>query len=78
MKFLITGANGDIAKSICKVIKKNFKNITIDGTDIKITKNRSGLFNKIFKVPSPKKSYLKKIKNSLKITECLYLRRKMR
>ena len=78
MKFLITGANGDIAKSICKVIKKNFKNITIDGTDIKITKNRRGLFNKTFKVPSLKaKSYLKN-KKTLKITECLYLRRKMR
>ena len=54
---------GILQNQFCKVIKKNFKNITIDGTDIKITKNRSGLFNKTFKVPSPKaKSYLKKIK----------------
>ena len=71
MKFLITGANGDIAKSICKVIKKNFKNSIIDGTDIKTRKNSGSLFNKIFKVPSPKKkSYLGKIKiisNSYKV-----------
>jgi len=63
MRVLITGANGDIAKSICKVIKKNFNNIIIDGTDIKVKKNSSGLFNKIFNVPSPKKkSYINKIK----------------
>ena len=63
MKFLITGANGDIAKSICKVVKRNFKNIIIDGTDIKLRKNNNSLYNKIFKVPSPeKKSYLTRIK----------------
>ena len=63
MKFLITGANGDIAKSICRVIKQNFKNIIIDGTDIKLRKNNNSLYNKIFKVPSPKKkSYLNSIK----------------
>ena len=35
MKILVTGANGDIAISIYKIIKKNFKNnIKIDGTEI--------------------------------------------
>lgn len=67
MKFLITGANGDIAKSICKVIKKNFKNVKVDGTDIKIGNNRKSLFNKIFQVPSPKKkTYYNKVKKLLK------------
>jgi len=63
MKFLITGANGDIAKSICKLIKKNFKNAIVDGTDTKINKKRiKNLYGKIYKVPLPKnKSYLGKI-----------------
>ena len=62
MKFLITGANGDIAKSICKLIKRNFKYATVDGTDVKINKKVKNLYNKIYKVPLPKnKSYLSKI-----------------
>ncbi len=72
MKFLITGANGDIAKSICKVIKKNFKNVKVDGTDIKIRNNSRNLFNKIFQVPSPKKKiYFKKVKKLLKDYELI-------
>ena len=34
MKFLITGANGDIAISICRIIKQHFKRSIIDGSDI--------------------------------------------
>ena len=61
MRFLITGANGDIARSICKLIKKNFKFATVDGTDIKIIEKEKNLYNKIHKVPLPKnKSFLKK------------------
>ena len=63
IKFLITGANGDIAKSICKLIRKNFKDISVDGTDVKISNNKKNLYNKIFKVPLPKnKTYLRIIK----------------
>lgn len=67
MKFLITGANGDIAKSICKVVKKNFKDVEVDGTDIKIGNNKKSLFSKIFQVPSTKKkTYFNKVKKLLK------------
>ena len=63
MKFLITGANGDIAKSICKLIKKNFNDIKVDGTDVKGVSSKRSLYNKIYKVPLPdNKKYLKKIK----------------
>lgn len=61
MKFLVTGANGDIAKSICKLIKKNFEFATVDGTDVRIDRKVKNLYNKIHKVPFPKnKTYLRK------------------
>ena len=45
MKILVTGANGDIAISIYKIIKKNFKNnIKIDGTEIESHGKRQLLF----------------------------------
>ena len=62
MKFLITGANGDIAKSICKIIKKNFNDINVDGTDVKGVSSKRSLYNKIYKVPLPDNKIFKKIK----------------
>ncbi len=63
MKILITGANGDIAISICRIIKSKFKKFIIDGVDI----NPEGLgelyFNNIHKVPlGSDLNYSKKIK----------------
>ena len=52
-KFLITGAQGDIAQSICKIIRQNYKNkITIDGMDILKSGPSDYIFNKI--IVSPK------------------------
>ncbi len=62
MKFLITGANGDIAISICRIIKKEFKNSVIEGTDIVIEGPGEFYFKKIYKVPPPhKKNYLNQL-----------------
>lgn len=35
MKFLVTGANGDIALSILEILKRNFKNCIVHGSEIK-------------------------------------------
>ena len=60
LKFLITGCHGDLAFSIAQIIKRNFKNSTLIGTDIE--KNGMGnlIFNQINTVPSTSnKNYLK-------------------
>jgi len=67
MRFLITGAHGDIARSISRIIKENYKNSSIEGTDI----NSEGLgeyyYKKIHKVASPtSKKYYHQIKKLLK------------
>jgi carbamoyl-phosphate synthase large subunit len=64
MKFLITGANGDIAISICRILKQNFKKPIIVGTDIQ-TEGRGEFFlKKIYKISSPSnKNYIKHIIN---------------
>ena len=63
MKFLITGAHGDIAQSIFRILKLNYKKVTIDGTDIKKSGPSEFLFNKIYEVNFPSnKNYLKYIK----------------
>lgn len=52
-KFLITGAQGDIAQSICKILRQNYKNkIVIDGIDILKSGPSDYIFNKI--IISPK------------------------
>ncbi len=51
MKFLITGANGDIALSIKEIINRNFKNSVIHGTEININGKGKFFFDKIIKVP---------------------------
>ena len=59
MNFLITGANGDIAISICRIIKNEFKNSIIEGTDIKTDGLGEFQYKKIHKITSPRnKSYL--------------------
>lgn len=62
MKILISGANGDIAISILKIIKKNFKKkIRIDGSENKIEGKGKYYFNKIIEVPAGnKKKFLPK------------------
>lgn len=51
-KFLITGAQGDIAQSIYKIIRKNYKNkIIINGCDIKETGPSNYIFNRIIYSP---------------------------
>lgn len=67
LKFVITGAHGDIAFSLAKIIKNNFKNSIIIGIDIQ--KNGSGelIFDKIYKFPKPNnKNYKKKIEKLIK------------
>ena len=52
-KFLITGAQGDIAQSICKILRQNYKDkIVIDGIDILKSGPSDYIFNKI--IISPK------------------------
>ena len=51
MKILITGAHGDIAQSICRVIKKKFKNTVVDGTDINLRGTGNYIFDNIIQVP---------------------------
>jgi carbamoyl-phosphate synthase large subunit len=63
MKFLITGANGDIAISISRIIKDEFKNSVVEGTDIIKEGPGEYLYKKIYKVPNPNnKNYLSQIK----------------
>jgi carbamoyl-phosphate synthase large subunit len=51
-KFLITGAQGDIAQSICKIIRLKYKNkILIDGIDILKSGPSNYIFNKIIQSP---------------------------
>ena len=50
MKFLITGANGDIAISISRILRKHFKNSVIDGTDLENIGPGEIYYNNIFKV----------------------------
>jgi carbamoyl-phosphate synthase large subunit len=60
LKFLITGCHGDLAFSIAQIIKKNFKNSTLIGTDLE--KNGMGnlIFDQIYRVPpTSNKNYLK-------------------
>tara|TARA_B100001057_G_scaffold450774_1_gene493147 strand:+ start:703 stop:1629 length:927 start_codon:yes stop_codon:yes gene_type:complete len=62
MKFLITGANGDIAKSVCRILKAEYKHSIIDGTDINPDGPGQYLFNKIYNISEPnKKVYIKEI-----------------
>jgi carbamoyl-phosphate synthase large subunit len=59
-KFLITGAQGDIAQSICKIIRQNYKkNIIIDGADVKEFGPSDYLFDKILCSPSANTSQYK-------------------
>ena len=63
MKFLITGAHGDIAQSIFRILRSSYKKSIIDGTDLKISGASEFLFNKIYKVDYPSnKNYLRDIK----------------
>jgi carbamoyl-phosphate synthase large subunit len=51
-KFLITGAHGDIAQSIYKILRQNYKNkIVIDGIDILESGPSDYIFNKIIRSP---------------------------
>lgn len=60
LKFLITGCHGDLAFSIAQIIKKNFKNSTLIGTDMEENGAGNLIFNKIYKVPpASNKNYLK-------------------
>lgn len=63
MKFLITGAHGDIAQSISKIIKSTYKKAIINGTDLIESGPGEFLFNKIYKIGLPNKgNYLNRIK----------------
>ena len=67
MKFLITGANGDIAISISRIIKQHFKKSIVDGTDIENIGPGEIYYNHIHKVSKPSnKNYLNQIKKLIK------------
>lgn len=60
LKILITGCHGDLAFSIAQIIKKNFKNSTLIGTDMEENGMGNLIFDQIYKVPpASNKDYLK-------------------
>lgn len=65
LKFLITGCHGDLAFSIAQIIKRNFKNSTLIGTDME--KNGIGnlIFNQVFRVPPTSNKKYQKIISKL-------------
>jgi carbamoyl-phosphate synthase large subunit len=64
MKFLVTGANGDIALSIKEIIKRNFKNSIIDGCEINLNGKGKFFFDKVIKVPkSNDNDFIRKFNN---------------
>jgi len=67
LKILITGAHGDLACSIIKIIKKEFPMSIIIGTDLIKHGPGEELFDKIYKSPSVKNTKYKKFfKNIVK------------
>jgi carbamoyl-phosphate synthase large subunit len=67
MKILITGAHGDIACSVGKIIKSEFNKFIIFGTDTEIDGPGDYLFKKIYKTPVKfNEYYLKTIKKIYK------------
>ena len=72
MKILITGANGDIAISINKILKKKFSKSIIHGSDININKKGNYYFEKILKVkPAGNYNYLNHLKKLLKLYDLI-------
>lgn len=67
MKILITGAHGDIACSVAKIIKSEFNKFKIFGADTENNGPGDYLFKKIYKIPNTQnKFYLRKIKKIYK------------
>jgi len=67
MKILITGAHGDIACSVAKIIKSELNKFEIFGTDTQNNGPGDYLFKKIYQTPiSHNKHYLKVIKKIYK------------
>jgi len=67
MKILITGAHGDIACSVAKIIKSEFNKFEIHGTDSENEGPGDYLFKKIYKIPNSHNEYfLKTIKKIYK------------
>ena len=54
MRILITGAHGDIACSVAKIIRSEFKNYKIFGVDIENHGPGDLLFDNVFKIPNIK------------------------
>lgn len=71
LKFLVTGCHGDIAFSVAKIIKKNFKRSRIIGTDIHLNGSGNFIFDKVFTVPKVKN--LKYLKEILKLSKSVDL-----
>ena len=67
IKILITGANGDIAYSIFKIIKKSFKNFLIHGAEINDEWSAKLFYDKLFYLPlANKKEYPGKLHNLIR------------
>jgi len=67
MKILITGAHGDIACSVAKIIKLEFNKFEIFGTDTESNGPGDYLFKKIYKTPNlHNEYYLRTIKKIYK------------
>jgi carbamoyl-phosphate synthase large subunit len=63
MRILITGAHGDIACSVAKIIRSEFKNYKIFGVDIENHGPGDLLFDNVIKIPNIKNNnYLRIIK----------------
>ena len=67
IKILITGANGDIAYSIFKIIKKSFKNVLIHGAEINDEWSSKLFYDQLFFLPlANKKEYPGKLHNLIR------------
>jgi carbamoyl-phosphate synthase large subunit len=67
IKFLVTGANGDIAEGVSRILKKYFLNSLIHGTDALGKWPGKFYFSKVYKSPhADSKLYLKFLKQKCK------------
>ena len=67
MRFLVTGANGDIAEAVAKVLNKTFPDSVIHGSDSSGLWPAKFYFKKVYKIPHASSykylDYIDSIKN---------------
>ena len=75
-RFLITGVGGDVAQSMCRVIRGSFSDAVIVGCDVS-DKNAGPLFVDSFQLVPPafSNSYIKSVKELIKDHEIKFILR---